>query len=977
MPECNVRGVSVSFPVAPYPCQEVFMDRLIEALQSKENALLESPTGTGKTLCLLCGVLAWRETYIAAQQLMRGADGADDKHRAKIVSSDVAKQLLPAAIGDSPNEDWAQDPPHIFYASRTHSQLSQAIKELKRSGYKVNTSVLGSREQLCINPDVQKVTSNAARASICRQKMSQRSCSFGVNVEQAKRDGIFRADHAIMDIEEIAALGQEKKACPYYLSREQLSRADVTFLPYNYLIDAVSREGQKLLLKNSIIIFDEAHNLEPSCGDATSFDLTSDILSECVEEARFCLSTAKANPVAACGNGKSPRPQELDRLRLMLQKLQLRFEEVVLSGSNAESVLPGKYIYELFEGSMGVTHQTSGDFKALIESALGLLVTERPKNAGRYALGKLQEAVNILYRNEHLSDMSAWQRQLMYYKVHITTETATAKGGMNTYLVRRERKSSAKVLNFWCFNAGITMQELVRQGVRSVILASGTLSPLESFATEMQIPFKHRLENPHVIHSTQAFVGVVPRGPSGVALNASYSTRTDRNYKIDLGNTIVNFAKAIPGGLLVFFPSYSVMNDCFNTWKEPQRHQRATAVLWDRLAAEKSPIVEPKDKAELPAVMETFYKLTDDKTSRKGAILFAVCRGKISEGIDFSDARGRAVIVTGIPFPAAKDPKITLKKAFLDDMKAAGGTLSGQEWYKQQAARAVNQAIGRVIRHRDDFGAILLCDERFNQPQIRSQLSLWVRPLVQNYSTFNDALAGLNSFFEQNEGNTVRRPSFTKPTGRVIKHIVPDRSSVPDAILKRSTSTVSLMGKYQASQMLDTVTSTVPPPLRTDGIKRPLSLFETLHSQQTAVTDGRMRPAKVARTASLPTSSSSTQLTQDQRRQERERFLQTFRSLVDAATYERFRALIVAWKNRELANLETQFVPQVIDVLSYSGRVDIMKGFASMMMPCDQAMYLAHVERFGTSITSLRKSCPLPECNIRFTRSHLQKLYFF
>ena len=38
--------------------------------------------------------------------------------------------------------------------------------------------------------------------------------------------------------------------------------------------------------------------------------------------------------------------------------------------------------------------------------------------------------------------------------------------------------------------------------------------------------------------------------------------------------------------------------------------------------------------------------------------------------------------------------------------------LSGQEWYRQQAFRAVNQAVGRVIRHKDDYGAIFLCDHR-------------------------------------------------------------------------------------------------------------------------------------------------------------------------------------------------------------------------------------------------------------------------
>lgn len=39
--------------------------------------------------------------------------------------------------------------------------------------------------------------------------------------------------------------------------------------------------------------------------------------------------------------------------------------------------------------------------------------------------------------------------------------------------------------------------------------------------------------------------------------------------------------------------------------------------------------------------------------------------------------------------------------------------LTGEEWYVQQASRAVNQAVGRVIRHRNDYGAIILCDERF------------------------------------------------------------------------------------------------------------------------------------------------------------------------------------------------------------------------------------------------------------------------
>ena len=42
----------------------------------------------------------------------------------------------------------------IIYASRTHSQLSQVIGELKHSGYSINMTVMGSREQLCVNDKI-------------------------------------------------------------------------------------------------------------------------------------------------------------------------------------------------------------------------------------------------------------------------------------------------------------------------------------------------------------------------------------------------------------------------------------------------------------------------------------------------------------------------------------------------------------------------------------------------------------------------------------------------------------------------------------------------------------------------------------------------------------------------------------------------------------------------------------------------------
>ena len=49
--------------------------------------------------------------------------------------------------------------------------------------------------------------------------------------------------------------------CPYYASKDRVGAADVIFMPYNYLIDDKIRENYEIDYANSVIIFDEAHNV--------------------------------------------------------------------------------------------------------------------------------------------------------------------------------------------------------------------------------------------------------------------------------------------------------------------------------------------------------------------------------------------------------------------------------------------------------------------------------------------------------------------------------------------------------------------------------------------------------------------------------------------------------------------------------------------------------------------------------------------
>ena len=119
----------------------------------------------------------------------------------------------------------------------------------------------------------------------------------------------------------------------------------------------------------------------------------------------------------------------------------------------------------------------------------------------------------------------------------------------------------------------------------------------------------------------------------------------------------------------------------------------------------------------------------------RGALCIAVYRGKLSEGISFNDDYARLVVCVGVPFPSVADEQLKAKRAFNDlPSSRAEGLLSGAEWYKQQAFRALNQALGRCVRHRDDWGTIALIDERFANAGERLSISQCARRTRRRHS---------------------------------------------------------------------------------------------------------------------------------------------------------------------------------------------------------------------------------------------------
>ena len=222
--------------------------------------------------------------------------------------------------------------------------------------------------------------------------------------------------------------------------------------------------------------------------------------------------------------------------------------------------------------------------------------------------------------------------------------------------------------------------------------------------------------------------------------------------------------------------------------------------------------------------MEEFDKcIREQSETTTGAILFAVCRGKVSEGIDFSDIHGRAVIITGLPFPPRQDPKVMAKINFLDMEKRKGGQgLGGNEWYTQQCTRAVNQAVGRVIRHRNDYGVVLFMDKRFSYPSNKDQLPKWVQGSVKVHDRFGAIMKDVSGFFKR---HTYTSPALNdnqekqfNPKSKLSKYYIFEMNRVD----KRDPP----------SKVLDESIEVTPPPKRTCRPEKRESLVTCLRNSE-------------------------------------------------------------------------------------------------------------------------------------------------
>lgn len=259
-------------------------------------------------------LLAWREKQeqIAAVEIKNKkapkktepAVKKTVKTRVKVIQSAVdddfqqpiAKRFIGEVIEEKPVEeklatldevkklkyDTFKEVPRIFIGSRTHKQIAQLVSELKtKTRYRPRTTVLGSREHLCIHP---KVKESFKKTEDCTELLEKDKCRYAKRTNTLLSHSSLKTTNRVWDIEDMVSLGKATKGCPYYAARKLYEGAEVIFCPYNYIIDPVIRTILDINLKQSIVILDEAHNVEDASRSAGSFVLDEHALDPVIKE---------------------------------------------------------------------------------------------------------------------------------------------------------------------------------------------------------------------------------------------------------------------------------------------------------------------------------------------------------------------------------------------------------------------------------------------------------------------------------------------------------------------------------------------------------------------------------------------------------------------------------------------------------------------------------------------------------------------
>lgn len=693
-----IDDLPVLFPYPKiYPEQYQYMRDIKRTLDAGGNSILEMPSGTGKTVSLLSLTIAYQMHY--------------PEHR------------------------------KIIYCSRTMSEIEKALVELenlmdyraKELGFREEFRGLGltSRKNLCLHPEVSKERSGTIVDEKCRRMTNGQAkkkleedpeanvelCDYHENLYQLDVENYL--PNGVFSFEKLIKYCEQKVLCPYFIVRRMISMCNIIIYSYHYLLDPkIAERVSNEVSKDSIVIFDEAHNIDNVCIESLSLDLTNDVLRKATKGANTLnerIAEARQVDARKLQDEYEKLVQGLHAEDIMTQTEEPFVETPVLPQDLLKEAIPGnirraehfisflKRLIEYLKTRMKVLHVISETPRSFLQHLKQLTFIDRKP------LRFCSERLSLLVRTLEIEDVEEFAA--LKDIATFATLVSTYEDGFTLIIEPYEIENAAvpnPIMRFTCLDASIAIKPVFER-FSSVIITSGTISPLDmyprmlNFETVLQKSYSMSLAKKSFLPM------IVTKGSDQVAISSRFEIRNDPSIVRNYGSMLVEFAKITPDGMVVFFPSYLYMESIVSMWQ--------TMGILDEVWKHKLILVETPDAQETSLALETYRKAC---SNGRGAILLSVARGKVSEGIDFDHQYGRTVLMIGIPFQYTES---RILKARLEFMRE-NYRIRENDFLSFDAMRHAAQCLGRVLRGKDDYGVMILADRRFSRK--RNQLPKWI-----------------------------------------------------------------------------------------------------------------------------------------------------------------------------------------------------------------------------------------------------------
>ena len=275
-----------------------------------------------------------------------------------------------------------------------------------------------------------------------------------------------------------------------------------------------------------------------------------------------------------------------------------------------------------------------------------------------------------------------------------------------------------KELNFrleiGSLDTGKSFHDILSKKPYKIILASANLSPMESFGFHFNHNFFYKYQGNHIINEKQLIFRIISHfkyNGNFMDFNFSYKNKyLDVQYEI-LGNLLYDLVQVTPDGIIIFFTSFIMMQNCIEIWHKNDIFKKIDDKK--KIFLDIQPIKCKQNEYDNDKIAnEPIIKYKNEINSGKGAIIISSFKEKLFTNIkSFEGKYGRLLINVGIPYPNyKKDERILLKEKYY--FKNDKNVKKRNKWYSYLTAMKLNESFGKIINNKNDFGVILNIDSR-------------------------------------------------------------------------------------------------------------------------------------------------------------------------------------------------------------------------------------------------------------------------